>query len=226
MLGAFAGPTIPDWLAPAYADGLAGICLYGNNLRPTSGPRRPGPRRARRSIRPPCSRSTRRAATSPDSTCATAAPTPATPPSASTTTSQATRAIAAAIGAELARAGVWLNLAPSADINSDPRNPVIGTRSFGADPALVARHTVGVRRRARIAGRRRLRQALPGPRRHRDRLAPRPPPRQRSRPRSLRARELVPFAANLDAAASIMTSHVRARGVRRPGNPRRSAAPC
>ena len=26
-------------------------------------------------------------------------------------------------------------------MNSDPRNPVIGVRSFGADPALVARHT-------------------------------------------------------------------------------------
>lgn len=27
------------------------------------------------------------------------------------------------------------------DVNSDRRNPVIGSRSFGADPALVARHT-------------------------------------------------------------------------------------
>src|SRR5690606_21345565 len=48
-----------------------------------------------------------------------------------------TRAVAAGIGAELAAAGVWLDLAPCADVNSDPRNPVIGTRSFGADPGLV-----------------------------------------------------------------------------------------
>ena len=32
------------------------------------------------------------------------------------------------------------NLAPVADVNSDPRNPVIGIRSFGSEPELVARH--------------------------------------------------------------------------------------
>src|SRR5205085_1536970 len=30
--------------------------------------------------------------------------------------------------------------APVADVNSNPRNPVIGIRSFGAEPELVARH--------------------------------------------------------------------------------------
>ena len=33
-----------------------------------------------------------------------------------------------------------LNLAPVADVNINPDNPVIGVRSFGADPELVARH--------------------------------------------------------------------------------------
>ena len=51
-----------------------------------------------------------------------------------------TREVAAAIAAALARAGVNLNLAPVADVNTNPRNPVIGVRSFGADAALVARH--------------------------------------------------------------------------------------
>jgi beta-N-acetylhexosaminidase len=51
-----------------------------------------------------------------------------------------TEAVAAAIAAELARAGVNLNLAPVADANTNPLNPVIGVRSFGADPELVARH--------------------------------------------------------------------------------------
>ena len=36
-----------------------------------------------------------------------------------------------------ARAGVNLNFAPDVDINSNPDNPVIGVRSFGADPELV-----------------------------------------------------------------------------------------
>ena len=51
-----------------------------------------------------------------------------------------TRAVAAAIAAELCAAGVNLNLAPVADVNTNPHNPVIGVRSFGSDPALVARH--------------------------------------------------------------------------------------
>ncbi|HYZ78654.1 MAG TPA: glycoside hydrolase family 3 N-terminal domain-containing protein [Gaiellaceae bacterium] len=51
-----------------------------------------------------------------------------------------TERVAAAIGAELAAVGVSLNLAPVADVNTNPRNPVIGVRSFGSDPELVSRH--------------------------------------------------------------------------------------
>ncbi|MFY1701497.1 glycoside hydrolase family 3 protein [Micromonospora sp. WMMA1923] len=52
-----------------------------------------------------------------------------------------TEAVAHDLGTELAAAGVTLNYAPDADVNADPGNPVIGVRAFGADPALVARHT-------------------------------------------------------------------------------------
>lgn len=52
-----------------------------------------------------------------------------------------TGAVAASLGAELAAAGIDLDLAPVADVNSNPDNPVIGVRSFGADPDLVAAHT-------------------------------------------------------------------------------------
>ncbi len=51
-----------------------------------------------------------------------------------------TRAVYRALGADLAALGVKLNLAPSVDVNTAADNPVIGTRSFGADPDLVARH--------------------------------------------------------------------------------------
>jgi beta-N-acetylhexosaminidase len=51
-----------------------------------------------------------------------------------------TEEVAGAIAGELARAGVNLNLAPVADANTNPLNPVIGVRSFGSDPELVARH--------------------------------------------------------------------------------------
>ncbi len=48
---------------------------------------------------------------------------------------------------ELLRAhGVNVNLAPVADVNSEPLNPVIGTRSFGDDPEAVGRFTAAVMR--------------------------------------------------------------------------------
>ncbi|WP_433190409.1 beta-N-acetylhexosaminidase [Actinoallomurus sp. CA-150999] len=52
-----------------------------------------------------------------------------------------TRDVAAAIGGELAALGVNLDLAPVADVNTNPMNPIIGVRSFGADPAVVAAHS-------------------------------------------------------------------------------------
>ncbi|MDX6207453.1 MAG: beta-N-acetylhexosaminidase [Frankiales bacterium] len=52
-----------------------------------------------------------------------------------------TAAVAAAMGAALAEVGVDLDLAPVVDVNVDALNPVIGIRSFGADPAAVSRHT-------------------------------------------------------------------------------------
>ena len=46
---------------------------------------------------------------------------------------------------ELLRAhGVNVNLAPVADVNSEPLNPVIGTRSFGDDPEAVGRFAAAV----------------------------------------------------------------------------------
>jgi len=51
-----------------------------------------------------------------------------------------TEAVYRALGADLAALGVNLNLAPSVDVNTVADNPVIGTRSFGADASLVARH--------------------------------------------------------------------------------------
>ncbi|MGC0329601.1 beta-N-acetylhexosaminidase [Streptomyces sp. SAI-170] len=52
-----------------------------------------------------------------------------------------TREVAHELGRRLAACGVNFDWAPSADVNSNADNPVIGVRSFGADPALVARHT-------------------------------------------------------------------------------------
>jgi len=48
------------------------------------------------------------------------------------------RLVAAALGRELLAVGINMDLAPVLDVNSNPRNPVIGTRSFGSDPQRVA----------------------------------------------------------------------------------------
>lgn len=41
------------------------------------------------------------------------------------------------LGAELAALGINVNYAPCADVNINPLNPVVGTRSFGDDPQRV-----------------------------------------------------------------------------------------
>lgn len=65
---------------------------------------------------------------------------------------ETTERVAGRIGRELSAVGIDLNLAPDADVNNNPANPVIGTRSFGADPELVARHTAAYVRGLQGAG--------------------------------------------------------------------------
>jgi beta-N-acetylhexosaminidase len=43
------------------------------------------------------------------------------------------------LGCEMAALGVNVDYAPCVDVNSNPRNPVVGVRSFGEDPNLAAR---------------------------------------------------------------------------------------
>ena len=49
------------------------------------------------------------------------------------------RSLGSLIAGELRSCGIDLNLAPVLDVDSNPANPVIGERSFGRDPHLVAR---------------------------------------------------------------------------------------
>ena len=135
-----------------------------------------------------------------------------------------TEQVASAIGADLARVGVNLNLAPVADVNSDPRNPVIGVRSFGSDPGARRPPRGGVRARAAAAGRGGLRQALPGARRHVGGLAPRAPGRARRPRRGARA---VPGRDRSRDAGGDERSPARARARRRArhGQPARAHRP-
>ena len=50
------------------------------------------------------------------------------------------------VARELRRAGFHVNFAPVLDVNDNPSNPVIGTRSFGESPELVSRHAIAYAR--------------------------------------------------------------------------------
>ena len=63
----------------------------------------------------------------------------------------ATEAAAASIAAELVAAGLNWNFAPVADVNV-AENPVIGTRAFGCDAALVSRHVAAYVRGTQTLG--------------------------------------------------------------------------
>ncbi|MEJ8659648.1 glycoside hydrolase family 3 protein [Streptomyces sp. MS1.AVA.4] len=119
-----------------------------------------------------------------------------------------TRAVAAELGRRLAECGVDLNWAPSADVNSNPDNPVIGVRSFGSDPRLVARHTAAYVEGLQSAGVAACTKHFPG---HGDTAVD----SHHSMPRidvelaTLHARELQPFRAAITAGSkSVMSAHI------------------
>lgn len=56
------------------------------------------------------------------------------------------------LGRELRAMGLNLNFAPSLDVNTNPDNLAVGTRSFGADPALVAELGAALIRGLQAAG--------------------------------------------------------------------------
>jgi beta-N-acetylhexosaminidase len=63
-----------------------------------------------------------------------------------------TERVGAAVGTELAAVGVNVCYAPVADVASNSANPALGIRSYGADPAAVARHVAATVRGLRSAG--------------------------------------------------------------------------
>ncbi|MGV9554875.1 glycoside hydrolase family 3 protein [Streptomyces sp. NPDC003522] len=62
------------------------------------------------------------------------------------------RTLGRVAGAELRAMGVRQDYSPVADVNVDPANPVIGVRSFGADPRAVAELAAAEIRGYRAAG--------------------------------------------------------------------------
>ena len=76
------------------------------------------------------------------------------------------------VGEEARAIGVHWNLFPDADVNSNPANPIINTRSFGEDPQQVGAMVARLHRRRAPVRHAHHRQALPRTRRHRHRHPP------------------------------------------------------
>lgn len=116
--------------------------------------------------------------------------------------------VALATGSELKALGINMNLAPVADVNNNPANPVIGVRSFGEDPQQVGRLTSAMVRGYREAGVVCSLKHFPG---HGDtavdsHLALPVVPYTMER---LEQVELVPFRSGIEADAdSVMVAHI------------------
>src|SRR5688500_4227521 len=65
---------------------------------------------------------------------------------AATGDSENARRMAAAMAAEMRAVGINVDFAPDLDVNNNPSNPVIGTRSFSSDPAIVAEYGIAFAR--------------------------------------------------------------------------------
>jgi len=207
LMPGFDGPVLPDWLATEFAGGLGSVCLFGTNV-----------------VSPAQLRQLTAAihAASPAALVAIdeeggdvtrlhhseGSLHPSAAYLGSLDDVDVTEAVAADIGAQLVAAGVDLNLAPVADVNSNPLNPVIGVRSFGADPNLAARHVAAYTRGLQGAGTGAVAKHFPG---HGDTATDshRALPTITVDADLLASRELVPFRAAVAAGAlGVMTSHI------------------
>ncbi|MEV6780204.1 glycoside hydrolase family 3 protein [Streptomyces syringium] len=203
----FTGTTAPDWLLRRLGEGLASVGLFGRNIAsPEQLAALTAQLRAERAdvlvaIDEEGGDVTRlevRTGSSFPGNLALGA----------VDDTRLTRAVAHELGRRLAACGVNLNWAPSADVNSDPDNPVIGVRSFGADPALVARHTAAYIEGMQAAGVAACAKHFPG---HGDTAVDshHDLPRIDADLTTLYARELVPFRAAVAAGTkAVMSAHI------------------
>ncbi|MFZ4894476.1 glycoside hydrolase family 3 protein [Plantibacter sp. Mn2098] len=121
---------------------------------------------------------------------------------------EVTKAVGVEIARRLREAGTNIALAPVADVNTNPLNPVIGNRAFGSTGALVARHTAALVEGLQSAGVAACVKHYPG---HGDTATD----SHLSLPRielpldEIDREHQPPFQAAIDAGtASIMTAHI------------------
>jgi len=209
----FPGTTPPAWLLRELEHGLAGVTLFGSNVdRPeqlaelTAVLRSAAPAEPVIGIDEEGGDVTRLAHL-------TGSPYPGNAALGAVDDVRLTAAVYRALGADLAAAGINLDLAPSVDVNTTAGNPVIGTRSFGASTELVARHAAAAVTGLQSAGVAACAKHFPGHGSTRDDthlvLAT-----VEGDVGKLRERDLPPFAAAIAAGtAAIMPGHLQVAGL-------------
>ncbi len=208
LLAAFDGPTPPKWAVDLVAEGLAGHVLFGFNVVDVD--QLAALTAALRAARPDVligideeggdvTRLGHR----------DGSPYPGNGALGATGDPELTERIYRSIGRDLAAVGINLDLAPSVDVNTVSDNPIIGTRSFGSDPAQVASHSAAAVAGLQAAGVAACAKHFPG---HGATVADShlELPIVDEPLDVLRARDLPPFVAAIRAGAkSIMTAHIR-----------------
>ena len=208
LLAAFPGHQPPLWAVDLIHDGLAGYALFGYNIADAA--QLSALTGRLRAARPDVLLATdeeggdvtRLAHT-------TGSPYPGNAALGAVGDLSVTRRVYRAIGGELAAVGVNVNLAPTVDVNTADDNPTVGTRSFGADPMLVAAHTAAAVVGLQQAGIAACAKHFPG---HGATVTDShlELPVVNASLDELHTRDLPPFASAVAAdAKAIMTAHIR-----------------
>ncbi|MEV0196640.1 glycoside hydrolase family 3 protein [Nonomuraea sp. NPDC050691] len=140
LLAAFEGMTAPAWVLRELENGLGGVTLFGFNV--TEPAALAGLTASLRAAGDPVVSLDEEGGDVTRLAYHVGSPYPGNAALGAVDDPDLTRRVYRAIGAELVACGVNLDMAPDADVNTAADNPVIGTRAFGDDPELVARHTV------------------------------------------------------------------------------------
>ena len=211
LLAGFEGTQVPDWLRPWLERGLGGVCLFAWNVE--SREQVAALTRELRELRPELVVSIDEEGG--DVTRLDAAEGSSYPGNhalGAVDDVELTEKVAWSIGADLAAAGVNLDLAPVADVNVNPDNPIVGVRSFGSDPELVARHVAAFVTGLQRAGVAACAKHFPGHGDTREDSHLELPTVERD-DEAMRAM-LLPFRSAIDAGVrAVMTAHIRVSGL-------------
>lgn len=205
----FVGTTAPAWLTQALSDGLAGVVYFSHNIDPDSPAQLAALSAAIRAANPV-------AVIGVDeeggNVTRLQARDGSTIPGAAVLGALDDIALSEAAGRDLGllchAGGINLAIAPVADVNTNPRNPVIGVRAFGSDTALVSRHTAAVVRGIQSTGVGACAKHYPG---HGDTVADSHMETARLElgMAEIAANHLPPFTAAFEAGvASVMSAHI------------------